>query len=727
VKQILQNLKNGELIVEDVPMPALKPGGVLVKNHFSLISTGTEKTVVKFIQKNLIEKAKRRPDLVKEVLNKIRTNGVLSTYRTIMQRLNTHLPLGYSCAGEIIRVGEKVDCFNKGDLVACGGGGYASHAEICFIPKNLCVKIPENVSPKEAAFVALGAVAMQGIRVANLTSGEKVAVIGLGLIGQLTVQILNAYGFVVIGLDISEKQIKKAFDLGLKYGAVIGRDEIEKLISFLTNGNGVDAVIIAASTKSNRPIELAGRICRERGRVSIVGDVGMSIPRKIYYEKELEIRVSRSYGPGRYDLNYEEKGTDYPIGYVRWTEKRNMEEFLRLISIGRVNVKAMISHIFKIEDALKAYELILENPSKEDISGVLLEYNPKKEHKSIFLIDLSRKEKEHKDILNVGLIGAGNFATNIILPNLKKIKNVNIRAIVDAKGERVKLPADKYGCEYITSDYKVILDDPKIDLIIIATRHNLHAKITIEALNKNKNVHVEKPLALNIHQLKDIIKVGSISKGRLMTGFNRRFAPFTIKAKEFFNNRKTPLMIYYRINAGYIPKENWVHDLEEGGGRIIGEVCHFVDFLQFLTDSNPEIVYATKISAQEPFIENDNFEIVIDFADGSRGIILYTSLGSKSASKEYIEIFADGRIMIIDNFKSGKCFIRNKFKRLWRFNQDKGHYKEFETFVNAILNGSPSPISMKEQIFATLVTFKILESVERKSPVKVDLAEVLRE
>lgn len=726
MKQVIQNFRTGKLRVEEVPIPHLGDNGVLVKNYYSLVSVGTEKAVIEFAKQSLAGKARSRPDLVREVLNKIKTDGLLSTFKNVMQRLDSPLPLGYSCSGEIIEVGKKADDFNKGDLVACGGGMYASHAEIVFVPKNLCVKIPENISTKEASFVTLGAIAMQGVRIANLTPGEIVAVVGLGLIGQLTVQILNAYGFRVLGLDVSKRQLKKAFGLGLKHGAVIGEEDINKFINYFTNGLGVDAVIITAATKSSEPVELAGRICRDKGRVSIVGDIGMNIPRNIYYEKELDLTVSRSYGPGRYDPNYEEKGFDYPIGYARWTEKRNMDEFLRLISIGRIDVKPMISHIFKIEEALKAYDLILKKPNKEEFTGVLLEYNPDKKHKPAIRLDIDKKERIQKNILNAGLIGAGIFATNMILPNLRKIKELKIKAIADVRGEIAKNAANKYHCQYVTSDYMDILNDEEIDLIIIATRHNLHAKIAIEALRKDKNVHLEKPMALNINQLKDVIEAEHTSKRRLMIGFNRRFAWHTTELKKSLAKINTPLMIYYRINAGHIPKESWVHDPEEGGGRIIGEVCHFVDLLQFLTNSAPERVYATNISAREPVIDNDNIEIIIDFANGSIGSILYTSLGSKAASKEYIEIFADEHVLIIDNFKSGRFYDKYKSKKLRRFTQDKGHYKELETFTRAILNGDPSPIPMKEQILSTLVTFKILESLERKESLKIDLSEVLK-
>lgn len=725
MKQVIQNFRTGELFIEEAPTPLLQDNGILVKNHYSLVSVGTEKAIIEFAKQNLAKKAKSRPDLVKDVINKIKTDGLISAYKIVKQRLDTHLPLGYSSAGEIIGIGKKADGFNIKDLIACGGGGYASHAEVIYVPKNLCVKIPENITTKEAAFVALGAIAMQGVRVADITPGEKVAVIGLGLIGQLIVQILDAYGYQTIGLDISKNQLRKAQDFGLKYGAVIGKDDIEKFVQSMTNGIGVDAAIISAATKENEPIEIAGKICREKGRISVVGDVNMKIPRNIYYEKELELLISRSYGPGRYDSSYEEKGIDYPIAYARWTEKRNMEEFLRLISIGRVNVIKMISHIFRLEDASKAYKLILENPNKEEFTGVLLEYDLTTEHKSKIMLNHVKKEKSHSDVVNAGLIGAGSFAQTIILPSINKIKELKLKAVADARGETAKYVANKYNCKYATSDYLEILDDEEIELIIIATRHNLHAKIACEALKRNKNVHLEKPLALDYEQLKDVIEAERGSKGRLMVGFNRRFAPLTTEVNKFFASVNTPLMIFYRINAGFIPKEHWVHMPDEGGGRIIGEVCHFVDFIQSITHSSPERVYASKISAVEPTIEKDNVGILIDFADGSRGNILYTSLGTKAVPKEYIEIFADERAVIISNFISAKFFDRNKSKKVKKFIQDKGHHRQFENFVNAILVDNPSPISTNDLFLTSMVTFKILESLDRKEPITVDISEVL--
>lgn len=726
MKQVVQNFRNGKLSLDEVPPPALQEGGVLVNNHYSLVSAGTEKTVIEFAQQTLAGKAKSRPDLVKEVLNKIKTDGIWTTYKTVSNRLDTPLTLGYSTAGEVIAVGANAPGFALNDLVACAGGGYASHAEVVFVPKNLCVKVPDNVTPQEAAFTTLGAIALQGIRVLELTPGDRIVVLGLGLIGQLTVQLLNAYGYSVFGLDVNEEQLKSASRLGLKHGAVIGKDDVEKLVTSFSQGAGTDAVIITASTSSSDPVRLAGSLCRDKGKVSVVGDVGLDIPRNIYYAKELQLTVSRSYGPGRYDPVYEEKGIDYPIGYVRWTEKRNMEEFLRLLSRESVQVKPMITHIFKIEDALKAYNLILENPNNEVFSGILLEYGRTREIKPTITLRTQSGNKTAKDFINVGLIGAGNFASHIILPSLNRIPSANLRAIADIEGPKANAASRKTPCAYITSDYREILGDDAIDLVVVATRHDQHAAIASEALRKNKNVHLEKPLALNLAQLKEVIEAERSSEGRLMVGFNRRFSPHIVETKRFLEKVNTPLLMYSRVNAGYIPRDNWVHDPEVGGGRIVGEACHFIDLLLFLAESNPQRVFASKVQGREPVNEDDNVTMSIDFANGSRGLILYTSLGNRSAPKEYFEIFADEKVIVIDNFHSSRFFQKNTSRKIRGHKQDKGHLSEFRSFISAIIQGEPSPISMEDQILTTMTSFKVLDAIKTREPQHIDISEAFK-
>jgi len=587
------------------------------------------------------------------------------------------------------------------------------------VPKNLCVAIPDNVSYEEAAFTALGAVAMQGIRRCELTVGEKIGVIGLGLLGRLIIQILSAYGFPVLGMDIDEKKVTKSLKLGLDKGALIGRDQVEEIADSFSGARGVDAVIITASAKSNEPVKLAGRICRLRGRVIAVGSVGMKIPRDVYYEKELDFRVSRSYGPGRYDINYEEKGIDYPYAYVRWTEKRNMEEFLRLISSRRINMTGMVTHKFGLEDYEEAYELILKNADDEDYAGVLLNYDTARKQESFITLKGQREKSQAADVIASGIIGCGNFAKTIILPALKKMKAVNIKAVASASGRNLNSIGRKYKCQYVTTDYRRILNDPKINAVFIATRHNLHKDIIIEALQKNKNVFVEKPLCMNEDELKEIISgckslYGAGRMPLLTVGFNRRFAPQSIEAKKTFANRGTPIMINYRINAGYIPGSHWIHNAKEGGGRIVGEICHFVDLLQFLIGHAPVSLYATQLPPKGPILPYENVDVIVDFSDGSRGNIFYTAVGDRKMPKEHIEIFGNKTSMAINNFR----------KSTFSLASDKGHFRILKSFIEALQNGTSSPIEMNEILLTSLATFKIHQSLKSGEPVKIKLAEL---
>jgi predicted dehydrogenase/threonine dehydrogenase-like Zn-dependent dehydrogenase len=710
MKQIIQNYKTGELTIENVPKPHLSEGGILVKNHYSLVSAGTEKAMIDFAKKSLVGKAKSRPDLLKQVIDKIKTDGLITTYKSAMRRLGVPVPLGYSSAGEVIEVGKNVREFKKGDFVACAGAGYASHAEVIFVPKNLVVKVPQNVSLKEASFITLGAIATQGIRRCELSPGEKVAVIGLGLLGQLTTQILKAFGFPVMGIDIDSRRVKEAIKLGIDEGVILGKCNVIESAMHFSDGNGLDAVIITASTESNQPVEMAGKICRERGRVSAVGLTGMEIPRSIYYEKELDFRLSRSYGPGRYDKNYEEKGFDYPISYVRWTEERNMMEFIRLLSEKKLNLKPMITHTFKIDDALKAYEIITENPKNEYYTGIVISYDVEKKQESKIILKEERKSKIKEGIIRVGVIGGGNFTRGVILPTLKDLKDVSIDAVATSTGKTANDIGKKYGCRYTTTDYKDILKDKAIDMVVITTRHNLHAKMTVDSLNASKNVFVEKPLCLNQSELERIIKTYNKVNVKLMVGFNRRFSPSAVEIKKKFINCKTPLMVLYRVNAGQIPEDNWIQDIKIGGGRIIGEICHFVDLLQFITGSRPTNVYASSIKGGGNVINEDNINIVIDFETGSSGNIIYTSLGSKSFAKEYVEIFGGRSVATINNFKIGK----------FGMTQDKGYKNEFIEFIKAIKKGESSPISIESIYYTTLTTFKIIESLKKDEPVQIN-------
>ena len=736
MRQISQNYNTGEITIEEVPIPAVNPGGVLVKNYFSLVSAGTEKAIIELAQKSLVGKAKARPDLVKQVIGKVKQEGLINTIKKVRSRLDVPLALGYSCAGVVTAVGEKVDEFQIGDRVACAGMGYAGHAEVVFVPKNLCAKVPENVDFEAAAFTTMGAIALQGVRQAQLTLGEKVAVIGLGLLGQITVQLVKANGCQVLGIDLDAEKVALAEELGADC-AITRQSDVVGRASDFSEGRGIDAVIITAATSSNDPIELAGELCRDKGRVVVVGEVKMDIPRKLYYEKELDLRLSRSYGPGRYDAIYEEKGIDYPFGYVRWTEQRNMTAFLELLSLGKVNVKRIITHRFEIDEAQKAYELIT-GKNEEKYIGILLQYPQGKEYQTKVLLqtESGRKTQTQGTRVNVGLIGAGNFARSVILPSLKRIKDVNFIGIATATGLSSKNAGDKFGFEYCTSDYSEVLADEQINCVIIATRHNLHARLAIEALKKGKTVFVEKPLALLESELKEIIEVRKATDGRLMVGFNRRFSPFTQEVKRFFEYRQNPLIINYRVNAGVVSPDHWVQDPQEGGGRIIGEVCHFVDLMQYLLNSRSEVarneanrrsgssqpvkVYAEPISGNNSsLINNDNVNITLKFADGSVGTISYVANADPSVPKERVEIFGENSVAIIDDYRQVKLTKGGKTKTLKRFNQDKGHLKEFEAFVKSIKNGGELPLPFVEAVIATLVTFKIHESINTGMPVLV--------
>lgn len=721
MKQITENY-NGEFKIEEVPAPILKQGGILVYNKFSLISAGTERATIEISKKNIISKAKERPDELRKVINAARKHGLFTTYKTVKDRLESPLPMGYSCAGIVKDRAADVVEFNLGDKVACAGLGYASHAEIVFIPKNLCVKVPDNLSLEESAFVAVGAIALQGVRQSLLQLDENVAVIGLGLVGLLTVQILKSMNCNILGIDVDPEKLKVASELGVDILADRNSDDVEGIALDFSKGHGVDAVIITAATSSNDPIELAGKIARDKGRVTVVGNVNMEIPRKDYYEKELTLNLSRSYGPGRYDSLYEEKGFDYPIGYVRWTENRNMIAFLNLLSKGSINVKRLITHRFKIDDAHKAYDVILGKTREKSI-GVIIEYDNDIDVKRKILVSDQKPKTYSEPVqhIKLGFIGAGKHARSFLLPNIKDNKFITLSGVATGSSLNAKYVAKKFGFQYCTTDYMEILDDPQITAVVIATRHNLHARTTIEAMKRKKNVFVEKPLAVNQTELNEIISAWKDNNGRVMVGFNRRFSPFTQEVKKFFSKRTQPLVINCRINAGAIQKDHWIQDALEGGGRIIGEVCHFVDLMQFIIASSPVRIYAESISANsENVVDNDNISIIIKYEDGSLGNILYLANGDSSFPKEKIEIFGDNSIAVIDDFKKLQLVRNRKTKTIRKIVQDKGHKNELLSFIDAIKNGKDMPILFKESVVTTLITFMIEESLIKKTFIDFD-------
>ncbi|HRR40708.1 MAG TPA: bi-domain-containing oxidoreductase [Syntrophales bacterium] len=711
MKQIIQSYKTGEMILEEVPVPQAAPGMVLVETMATLISAGTERMLVDLARKSLVGKARSRPDLVKKVIDKARKEGLANTIQKVRSRLDTPIPLGYACAGVVREVGDGVDEFQPGDRVACGGAGYANHAEFNVVPRNLCVRLPErNGEPlpaEEAAFATVGAIALQGVRQAGLTLGERVAVIGLGLLGQLTVQLCKANGCSVLGSDIEPARMALALRLGADRTSA--PDDLEEEVPAFTQGSGADAVIITAAASDSRLIELAGEISRAKGRVVVVGLVGLNVPRDVYYRKELDLRLSMSYGPGRYDPEYEERGHDYPLPYVRWTEQRNMQAFLELVAAGRVDVKALITHRFPFEKALDAYEMILKG--SEPHLAVIFEYGKDKQPRK--RVALAAAVPAKADRVALGVFGAGNFARGVLLPRFKENPAVALRAVATARGMTANAVAKQFGIPVCANAKDEILADAGINAVLIATRHNLHGPLVVEALKAGKHVFVEKPLCLSILQLREIMDChaglagsGSASPPLLMTGFNRRFSPLVRTAAEALRPMPGPMFACYTVNAGLIPKASWVQDPVEGGGRIIGEVCHFVDTLRFLAGSPVASVQAMCVQGDDRrAVNRDSVSIILKYANGSVGTILYHALGSPDYPKERLEASAGGTTAVLDDFRRLDIFGAKKATS--KGTQDKGFKEEVEAFVNCLAGKGPVPIPPGEIFETTLVTFAV--------------------
>jgi predicted dehydrogenase/threonine dehydrogenase-like Zn-dependent dehydrogenase len=719
MKQVTQSYRSGETRVEDVPVPLCPEGGVLVANAFSLISAGTERTVVETASESLIGKARRRPDLVRQVLDKARKEGVAPTIQAVRSRLDTPIPLGYSCAGTVIEVGHGVEDLAVGDRVACAGAGHANHAEIVAVPRNLCVRVPDEVGLDDAAFVTVGAIALQGLRVADVRLGERVVVIGLGLVGQLTVQLLNAAGCSVFGVDLDPTKVAIAHELGAVAGAPREMPNLDDSILEFTGGYGADAVLITAGTSSNDPIELAAHLSRDKGRVVVIGAVGMNVPRPPFYEKELDLRLSRSYGPGRYDPEYEEHGVDYPIGYVRWTEGRNMEAFLEAVARGRVKTASLVTHRFSIDDAGGAYE-VLSGKQAEPSLAILLEYprEPTVERR----VPVVTAKTSAPRAVALGFIGAGNFSRAVLFPALKGMSEIDLVGVASNTGLSARSAAQQFGFHSATSDYRELMADPSVTAIAIATRHDLHARMTIEALDAGKSVFLEKPLALNLDELRSVLAAESRSSGLLMVGFNRRFAPAIQRFRDFFGRRTSPLTLEYRVNAGSLPRNHWLNDPHQGGGRIIGEVCHFVDLLTYLAGSSLERVYAEPLGVERgPAAQSA--VISLRYGDGSIGSIIYAAEGDRTFAKERLEIIGAGAVAVLDDFRSWQISRGGKRQRGGGGllgSQDKGHAAELASFARAVRQGGPSPVPVHEAAITTLATFKIIESLTRGRPLELN-------
>lgn len=724
MKQVVQNFKTGELKVDELPAPALHAGGVLVRTAYSLISAGTERSTVATAQSSLLGKARQRPDLVKQVLDSVRREGLRNTYEKVMARLETVKALGYSSAGTVIEVGAGVTGFRVGDRVACAGVGYASHAEINFVPVNLCTPLSENVTLEQAAYTTLGAIAMQGVRQAQAQLGEAVVVIGLGLLGQLTVQILVAAGCRVFGIDIDPQVVELAKKSGA-HEAATRNEDIHKLVENFTAGRGADRIILTAGTTSNDPIKLAGEIARDRGRVVVVGAVRIDVPREHYYMKELELCLSRSYGPGRYDPNYEEHGHDYPIGYVRWTEKRNMEEFLRLVSVGQINLDLLTSHKFAVEQASAAYDVVL-GKTGERCCGVLLEYPTSGAVGGKIATRYALKAAKPSDKVGIGFIGAGNFAVASLLPHLRASHEVVLTGIANSTGVSAKNTAERFRFNFCAAQASEVINDNDTQCVFIATRHNLHAPFTIAALQAGRAVFVEKPLCLTEAELREIIGAYGPSGRQLLVGFNRRFAPLSLEIKKLLGRKTSPYSIIYRVNAGFIPKETWIQDPLLGGGRIMGEVCHFIDLMQYFTDAEPVKVWAESITTgSEKETDEDSVAITLKFSDGSIGTVHYLAVGDSSFPKERVEIFGGGTVAVLDDFKSGTFTKKGITNKLGGGVQDKGHRTEVESFIAALAKNSESPINFRSLVATTLATIRTLESLRTGTTQEIDVTKLL--
>lgn len=711
MKQLIQSFKTGELGLFDVPAPVCDKNGALVQTTVSLVSAGTEKMLVDFAKKSMLAKAKDRPDLVKQVIDKMKKEGVRNTLEKVFTKLDTPIPLGYSLAGRVVEVGSELSGINIGDRVACGGAGYANHAEINYVPKNLMVKIPDGVDDIDASFVTVGAIALQGVRQTAPLLGEKIAVMGLGLLGQLTVQLLKANGCKVIGSDIDPDKMALAKKLGCD--EVCHAGELISKANEFTNGYGVDAVIIAASTSSNQPITDAAEISRMRGRVVLVGMVGMDVPRNTYYKKELEIKLSMAYGPGRYDPEYEEKGIDYPYDLVRFTEQRNFEAFLGLIQEGKITPKELITHSYDFDDVMSAYDL-LEGRIKEKYLGIVLNYKRDIKLEDEKIVQRSEK-KISNDKVNIGLIGAGNFTKSVILPNIQKVGDFEFVGLCTATGVSAQGTGKKYDFKYITTNSEEIFKNSEINSIFITTRHNDHASKVLKAIESKKHCFVEKPLCIYEEEL-EAIKEAYTGETIVQVGFNRRFSPMIEKMKKFISGQ---ISVNYRINAGIIPKNVWIQDRTIGGGRIIGEVCHFIDTCSYLIGSEVKSVFATTIQKSDQSIpDEDNVNIVLNYANGSTATISYYAYGDNSMPKEYIEVFSSGVSMQMNDFRELTIFKGGKSSKEKSANQDKGFVNEFKAFKEAVKSGNEA-IDMKSIYNTTKTTFKILESIRSKNLVEV--------
>lgn len=724
MKQVVSHIKTGDIRIEELHDPALRRGSVMVQVHASVISAGTERASISDRKQSLLQKARKNPDLVAKVIQDVRTRGLSSTYRRVRNRLESFAGTGYSAAGRIVQLGEGVDDLGVGDMVACAGAAYANHAEVIVVPKNLCARVPEGVGVEDAAYTTIAAIALQGIRQAEVRLGESVAVIGLGLVGQLTVQMLKASGCVVYGIDTEPLAVGLAKQSGAD-GAFLRSEDIRSIIMHSTAGSGADAVIITAATRSEDPVDLAGTVARDRGKVVLVGDVGLSIPRTPYYMKELDFRLSRSYGPGRYDPEYEEEGRDYPIGYVRWTERRNMGEVLRLMKEQKLRPSLLTTHTFPLGEAQKAFDTVTgkKRQGGKRPFGVVLTYGPQEQK-------AARRKGRSQEVRaatgkpdTIGFIGAGSFAQSTLLPALKGIDGVRLQTVCTGTGVSAENIKRQFGFATGTTNLDDVLDDETIGTVFIASRHFLHGKQVMASLRAGKHVFVEKPLVMRPEELHELVALQAALPDKesrvIMAGFNRRFAPSMSEMKTFFSGVPAPFTVNYRVHAGLLPKGHWSMSEDEGGGRIVGEICHFIDTIQFLTGSRVDRVYAERVGPVGATLGDDSVSIMLKLSDGSVGNISYLANGDAGVPKEYIEMYGGGRTAILDNFTSLSLFEGAKKKeRSWQ-TVDKGHDRELRAMMAAVVSMGGAPIPFTDAVAVTRTTFRIEESLRRGTPVAI--------
>lgn len=705
MKQIIQDIKNGDTILADVPAPTVKPGEVLIQTTRSLVSLGTERMLVEFGKANFIQKARQQPDKVKMVLGKMKTDGIKPTVEAVFNKLSSPLPLGYSNVGKVIAVGKGVTDFSIGDRVVSNG----NHAEVVSVPKNLVAHIPDNVSDDEAAFTVIGAIGLQGQRLINPTFGETIVVIGLGLIGLVTIQLLKANGVNVIGFDFDKTKVELAKKFGIEAVDVSNGLDSVKYVMSATNQVGADGVIITASAKSNQIISDAANMSRKRGRIVLVGVIGLNISRADFYEKELSFQVSCSYGPGRYDDIYEQKGQDYPLPYVRWTEKRNFEAVLNAISQKWVDVKPLITEILPLDDYDKIYG---DMKGSKSIASIL-KYNEN--------VNLGNTVEVKTNDFSaskgvIGIIGSGNFTQMVMLPSLSKTK-ADIKYICSSKGVSSTTLAKKHNIANSSTNYKDMLQDSEVDMVMVMTRHNSHAPMVIESLESGKHVFVEKPLALNQEELDKIAKAHQESGKSVNVGFNRRFSPFAAKMKAIVGAGQEPMNVIATMNAGAIPKDVWVHDMEVGGGRIIGEACHFIDLISYLTSGKVTEVMMNAMGVN-PQEDTDTASILLKYDNGSTGVINYFANGSKLYSKERVEVYSQERTLVLDNFRTLKGYGTKGFSKM-KSTQDKGHNQQFKLLVEHLKEGKGALIPFDSLYNTTKASFAAIESLKTHQWVKV--------